>query len=180
MTLNEQLIQSVKNKDLQSVKKAIMDGADVGYNGCYAFRLSCHEGNLDIAKYLVKNGADINAYDGDALTWATQRGHLDVVKYLVDIGVNVTYDILELAINNGNVDVASYLIDIKPDVNHIDKHCLIQCSSKGYLSLIKRLICKGVDINKDYSEMLRCAKENNHLEVVRYLTLINKMQAVKL
>lgn len=57
MDWNKNLIDSVKNGDLNSVKQALQNGADTHTRGDVALKVSAHSYNLDIVKFLVENGA---------------------------------------------------------------------------------------------------------------------------
>ena len=93
---NEALIAAVKAKDLEAVKIALQNGADVSYNpgrfGVTALMWTIVAGNLEVAKLLIEAGADVNSIDYNdytVLMKAVYGGNLELVKYLVVNGANV-------------------------------------------------------------------------------------------
>jgi len=93
---DEELLWASERGNLESVKKAIDDGADVNcirtLNNSTPLFLSASEGYSDIVNLLLQNGANPDASNGvnTALMIACRRGHIDVVKTLIDGGVNVS------------------------------------------------------------------------------------------
>lgn len=60
---NELLLNSAKNNDLNGVKKALANGANINYqdiNGNTALIYASANGHTNIVKYLVDNNANIN------------------------------------------------------------------------------------------------------------------------
>lgn len=93
---DEKLIWASESGNIDDVKKAIADGADID---CIRSRdklsplfLAASEGYSDIVNLLIQNGANPNANNGvnTALMIACRRGHIDVVKTLIDGGANVS------------------------------------------------------------------------------------------
>ena len=86
--VNEKLLQCVKENDLNGVKKAVENGADIETKkdiyGWTALILATKNGRLEIVKYLIDQKADIEAKDNDgwtALILAANNGHLEIVKF---------------------------------------------------------------------------------------------------
>jgi ankyrin repeat protein len=114
-SVNEQLVQAVKNGDLDKVKTLSAQGADVNAevdgravlmwavdprNRMRAWPMlkesvqkACSRSvNRDLVKFLVDQGADVNAKDSGGYTapmCAAQMADLAIVKYLVDKGADV-------------------------------------------------------------------------------------------
>ena len=82
---NNILINSSEKGDLEGVKKAIEQGADVHSHYDYSLRRASFEGHLPVVKYLVEQGADVHAENDESLICASEQGHLPVVKYLVSV-----------------------------------------------------------------------------------------------
>ena len=100
-------------------------------------------GRLDHVIIALENGANIHALGDSALRYAGGRGHLDVVRYLVEHGANIS------ARNN---------------------EALLYAGGRGYLDVVRYLIEHGDNIDEwEYNMLLKLAKINSHLEVVKYL-----------
>jgi len=60
-------------------------GADIHAQGDYAFRYSCANGHLEIARWLHSHGANIHAEDDHAFERSCENGHLEVAQWLCEI-----------------------------------------------------------------------------------------------
>ncbi|WP_054849042.1 ankyrin repeat domain-containing protein [Vulcanisaeta sp. JCM 14467] len=122
ISLDQQLLDAVKNGDLSKVIDLIKAGANVNVKdptyGMTPLHYAVLGNRLDIVKYLIENGADINARDNTGKTplhFAAKNGYLDIVKYLIenkaDINVkdNIGKTPLDYAEENGHKNVANYL-----------------------------------------------------------------------
>ena len=92
--LNLDLHEAAKNGDVESVKKAIANGANPNsrdvFDGTTPIFASVSQGNLEVTKVLLENGADVNHTDNNvassALAHAAIAGNLDMVQLLVSKG----------------------------------------------------------------------------------------------
>ena len=88
-------------------------GETMGMLECLLVEAS-KEGELELVKYALKNGANIHAQYEGALTWGSFNGHLEVMKYLVQQGANIhakgDYP-LHLASQNGHLEAVKYLLE---------------------------------------------------------------------
>ena len=65
MNINEKLLESIFNEDLEQVKECLAQGANVNDDNGKSYEppiiLVSINGNLEIAKLLIQHGADVNA-----------------------------------------------------------------------------------------------------------------------
>lgn len=94
--LGHQLIDAVKNNDLQNVKKLIEEGANVNVTdykpGKSALLYASEYNNLEIVRELIKAGADVNEktlLSVTPLMKACDNGNLEMVEELVKNGADV-------------------------------------------------------------------------------------------
>ncbi|HME53799.1 MAG TPA: ankyrin repeat domain-containing protein [Candidatus Lokiarchaeia archaeon] len=88
--IDEELLNAIGENDIDGVKKAVENGADLGMTDCTGdtpLHVACAKGLLDIARYLVERGADILVNDVVDMTpvhLAAREGHDEVLAYLLD------------------------------------------------------------------------------------------------
>ncbi|MEI0697331.1 ankyrin repeat domain-containing protein [Brachyspira intermedia] len=78
-----ELLEAIKNNDLEKVKFLIDKGADVNIKNRYGntpLNTASGFGYFEIVKYLIEH----NAENTDALVMASMNGHFEVVKYLIE------------------------------------------------------------------------------------------------
>ena len=89
--IDKELLCAIGENDLDGVKKAVENGADLGVTdstGDTPLHVACSKGLLDIAKYLVERGADLlvnDAVDMTPLHLAAREGHDELLAYLLDV-----------------------------------------------------------------------------------------------
>ena len=93
---NKNLLIYVKNENINEIKNAIENGADVNYTteqGYTPLYESVGKGNKEIVSILIKAGAKIDVdgdeYNGPPLVWAASKGDVDVMKLLIEKGGNI-------------------------------------------------------------------------------------------
>jgi len=101
--LSDSLIVAARDGDVDRVRVAIRDGANVNacasWEGCdTALALAAARGHLDVVKILVDHGALLNNRSPTPLYIAADFGRLDVVKYLQSKGGSLGKD--ETALRN--------------------------------------------------------------------------------
>ena len=105
--LNEQLIDSCKEGNIEEVESLIKKGAEVNAVDDYGFTALMHasrHGNTKIAKLLINKGADVNVDDiggWTALMHASYEGNTKIAKLLIDNGADVNANVDDV---NANVD----------------------------------------------------------------------------
>lgn len=106
--------------------KNLVIHSPVKWEGATVLGIACHEGYIDIVKFLVESGFSINFSDPcvgrNALHWACIGNQLKIAKYLIENGA---------------------------DVNHKDKDRvtpLIQATLCQNIELVELLICHGANV----------------------------------
>ena len=105
---------------------------NISYNNEQAFRLSCHNGHLEVAQWLLqipkKTGRpdiDISIHDEEAFRFACYDGHLLVAQWLHQIhketgrpDINISFNVwFNYAGYYGHLEVCQWLLQIKPDLD---------------------------------------------------------------
>ncbi len=94
------LFLAVRNGDLDGVKEALKNGADIEAKESYgdtALNIAAENGHLEIVKYLIESGANIENLGGAAKTPlmnAAFDGHAEIVIVLIAHGAKITRDLL--------------------------------------------------------------------------------------
>ncbi|MBI5569379.1 MAG: ankyrin repeat domain-containing protein [Desulfomonile tiedjei] len=160
------LIRAVKQGDEKELTRLLDQGANVNArdtDGSTALMWSCASSNcLRVAKLLVARGAEVNAKDNSgktALTRADDRGALTAADQIV------VQEFKEFLLQHGAVD--EQLASLK-DKNRV----LLVASGKGYVSVVKRLVQEGGDVNHKGNlgqTPLIEASGAGYAEIVRFL-----------
>jgi len=189
-TINDDLIRSAKNGDLEQVEDFIKHGANVNAKnifGLTALIQATRNNHFSIVEYLIEqHKANVNARTNDgetALIAAAYNGHLPIVQYLVERGAHVNakdntyWTPLMCAAHNGHLSVVQYLIKHGADVNtanNFGETTLIGAAFIGHLTVIRYLIEHGAHVNaKDNRGLtaLTYAKDKNHHNIVALIEL---------
>jgi hypothetical protein len=91
---NNNLLEAVRNNELDKVKQAIKEGADVNIEDYYQgtpLMIAAGTNDIEIVRELIKAGADVNKkiQFGTALSVAAINRNIEAVKELIKVGVNV-------------------------------------------------------------------------------------------
>lgn len=155
--LNEQLIDSIKEKDLKLVTKLIKKGADPNGTGPSgkntAFHIALYVNDTRIINLLITSGADTVKPDQSNCSP------------------------LSIAARLNNTEIINVLIDRGSDVNHINNNtikstALMDAAEANAIEAIKLLIAKGADINildKWNAPAITIAADKNNYETVELL-----------
>jgi ankyrin repeat protein len=192
------MMMAAKNGLLSVVKKLVHKGADVNalWHGSHdtishPLHMAIHQKHEEVALYLIDAGANIHEALPSGLTslmMAAKNGLLSVVKKLVHKGVDVnalwhgSHDTishpLHMAIHQKHDEVALYLIDAGANIHEALPSGftpLIMAAENGLLSVVKKLVHKGADVNALWhgypikSHPLHMAIRHKHEKVALYL-----------
>jgi ankyrin repeat protein len=132
---NERMWRAAAFGDLEAVKSAVAQGANVNFKGPGGFtpmNAAARNGHLEVVKYLAEHGADIDKSDNNRdktpLLAASFKGHFDIVKYLVEKGAKVNaqsingFTPLHDAAYVGNLEIVKYLVEHGANVHIRNKH----------------------------------------------------------
>lgn len=96
---NQVLFESAKKSDLNGVKRALVNGADINFPNAFmkwgplhVTAGFCH--NIDVLRYLISAGADVNLIDQNGripLHLAAKRDKEDVVALLIEANSNINF-----------------------------------------------------------------------------------------
>ena len=152
--LNQELINSVRERNLNKVEDLIDKGADINAmdnNGNTGLILVSWLGYKEIVELLINKGANINIKNNDgwtALILASWNNHKEIVELLIKNGADVNAK------------------DVCNDT------ALMFASKEGHKEIVELLIKNGADVNaKDKRENTAqiWAYENGHAEIVELL-----------
>ncbi len=114
----EQLWQAARKGDLQAIKDALKQGADVNAKtpyGVTALHFAADKGHAEVVKLLLENKAKVNEkdtfYGTTPITWASSHNHVAVVEALLGAGATGGQSILLGAIREGNVAMTKVVIE---------------------------------------------------------------------
>ncbi len=154
------LHEAVETGDIDQVKQAIAEGADVNQEdiaGRMPLFLAASEGHAAIAVLLIENGADVSMED-QLLGWrplhvAASAGHLDVVEILIEHGADVNAAArgtgqtpLHTAALLGRLPIVESLIAKGADVNardNVNTGPIHYAAASGHFDVVELLIAHG-------------------------------------
>ncbi len=156
------------DRNIEAVKQAIDDGADLNAKGRYGATPllgAVNNSQKEIVELLIANGADVNAKADDGWTplhSAAHWGHKEIAELLINKGANVNAKgskqketPLYTAASAGHREVAELLIDKGADVNAkrdllgLQLTPLYAAVELGHKEVVELLIAKGADVNGD-------------------------------
>jgi len=140
--MNNLLIESVRNGNLEGVINALNNGADIHAQNNEALILAARNGRLEVVRFLLQKGADIHAQSDQSLINAAFHSHLEVVQFLLDRGA---------------------------DIHARDDQALISAAFNGHLEVVRFLLQKGANIHAQNDQALIYAAFPSHLEVAQLL-----------
>lgn len=134
--------------------------------------------NIDIVKYLISKGADINIKDqvseDYALSNAVRNKNIEIFNYLVSKGAKLNMKsrmqrtILDEAIESKSLKMIDLVLS-HIDVNNEDSHYTFENNCKyESLSIIKKFIEKGIDLNRNFYA-IRNALTYNRFDIAQLL-----------
>ena len=187
--VNLRLHALTKSEDVDGMKQAIADGADVSAadaGGKAPIHIAAAEGKSLAIDALVEAGADIEARDRGgrtAIMWAVESRNPAVVTRLVELGADLTArdetggNALMWAAGFGNTDTLQAILNTKPDLAATDDHgmtALMWAASFGDGARVKMLVDAGINVNlvdgsRGCSALMYAARSSGSIETVKAL-----------
>ncbi|MBP2660532.1 MAG: nlpI 2 [Firmicutes bacterium] len=173
-TMNQLLLKGIDTNDLDMVKSAVANGANVNIydSGCQTGTALIRSlGKDEIMNYLINAGADVNTevymngWPGrktTAFNGAICRRDLSAVQNMVDNGANVNYRDsmgyrpLDYAISTESIPIIKYLLEHGAVVNYnwVSNYfdgrtpLMTAVGEKGNIQIVQILIDAGADIKR--------------------------------
>ena len=160
---NQQLLDAAEKGQIQKLKEAIAQGADINFKTIYKetpLILASWKGHTACVETLLNNGAKVNLRNSNgtpALGPATQAGHLKIIELLLAAGAPVNSRInnhagtaLMLAAIHGHTDATVLLVKKGANVEAKNNDGTTPCmfaSMNGRLNVLKILHDNGANIN---------------------------------
>jgi hypothetical protein len=129
-SLNEQLIQAVKNRNIDQATQLLRNGADVNArgHGWTALMLATLGSDIELCKLLIEKGADVNAKNYQGITALATATNIEICKLLIEAGADVNAKnnskdpilIGSLLGQNPTIEKGLLLIKNGADVNVLD------------------------------------------------------------
>lgn len=193
-TLNSLLVQEVQRKDVEGIKRAVNQGADVDtliWDEWPCLHRAALFGLNDAVALLLSRGANMNPHVKirKPLFWATSGGHSSTASLLLDhedkneLVSNAADNqaAFNEAAENGSLTIMLIIrsrrevrLNIK---NQYDQTPLQSAAGKGHRDIVKFLIDEGTlleDHEQGDQALLRAASAG-HLEVVKFLCCQGKV-----
>lgn len=139
----ESLYLSVKNKDIDSVKKCLENGIEPSH--FYITNLAAETGDSSILKLITDKGAPINEGNSNPLCDAKD---LDCVKILVEKGahINDTPCPLNGPLKNGSTDGVKYLLEAGTEIKLENNDLFISACEGGLIWFAENFILNSRSI----------------------------------
>ncbi len=164
--IDDLLIESAKMGDLENVKFALAQGADIEaterLQGFTALAVAAFRGHTEIVVYLLSQEANVDALDNKEatpLTQAAKNGHADLVPILVDAGADIEhqddsqYEMrpLHWAARNDHVAAVAALLDAGANIDGLENTQSTALMYAAYFNsdtdVVTLLIERGADLN---------------------------------
>ena len=144
--------------------------------------IAAQNGDIEIVEFLLERGANVNITNKLGLTalhFAALQGYPQIARVLIDAGAGMESGPLIFASGLSRGGVLRELLEAGGDVNTRSQigtnMSLIQKAARdGIVDLVQYLLENGAnveDVDDEGSRAIHLATLNNHLEVVKYLSL---------
>jgi ankyrin repeat protein/Ca2+-binding EF-hand superfamily protein len=200
LSLNDQLIEAVRESQIDEVEKLLILGANINYrskNGWCAIHWVARTGNLPLIEYLYKQGADTNKPDRpDAwqpLHIAIKFSHFHIVRFLVEtceanirartrnrmtplhwaaaVGGDVGLGIAQYLCERANIDLETAMAEAEANLRKFTE------KKKQLLRDTTEIKIDAID-NRGYTPLME-AVANGHLGFVQWLKTEKKANLLK-
>ncbi|MFW9908924.1 MAG: ankyrin repeat domain-containing protein [Candidatus Thorarchaeota archaeon] len=190
--IDRKLLDAVKNGDLDAVKQALEQGADINIKeedfGDSPLHIACSNGDVAIAEYLLDNNADLllmNRVDMTPLHLAARDGRASVVRLILsrakEINERILNDVLHVASMSvyGTDEIVRMIDDfrtkqVRPSTDSLEdaNALLLVASEDGDYAQATKALNEGADPNIQDGRGMRpllWAALRGHLEIVESL-----------
>ena len=160
---HEPLVSACIRGDLATVKRQLVDGADIEgiWRSCTGLMWAAAEGHGDIVNLLLTVGADVNTRNEvnyTALLYAAETDQRDIVLTLLDHGAHTDVSIcnrygetiLLLMARQGHGDIVTRLVQQGDDIHHTNRigdTALYLAVSNGHAPTVSCLLNLGAQVN---------------------------------
>lgn len=120
--LHDDLLELIRENELEAMKDLIEDGADPLYNRHESLEVAIEHHFFDIASYLIKTcKANINIRDGAILKNAVKEQDYKILNFLIENGANLNVSLsgrtaLMIACDNDDGKMVDFLINNNADI----------------------------------------------------------------
>ncbi|MDA7892266.1 ankyrin repeat domain-containing protein, partial [Akkermansiaceae bacterium] len=181
------LLGACSEGDLETVKQAISNGADICYTNHHdnqtPLRASISSGNLDIVRFLVDAGVDPESYETqDSWQFAVIEGHEEIAAFLSQRGFNQdAHKALLKACELGKEPIVSELAKMVSNINESgpdyenypsNSSPLTIAAREGHDIIVKHLLELGADPLAPNSNGITpwvAAKSSGHSQIAELL-----------
>jgi ankyrin repeat protein len=168
MDMEEQLIQAVKAKEADTVRRLIEEGVDINTQdseGRTSTMIATYNNDAETAKILIGAGADVNIQYGmenNPFLYAGAEGYIEILKLTIEAGADPSITnryggtALIPASEHGYVDVIKELLtNTDIDINHINdlgwtallEAIILNNGDEKQQQTVQLLIDHGADVN---------------------------------
>jgi ankyrin repeat protein len=187
---DETLFRAMNLRDLEAVKEALANGADVNVTNDFGdspLVWAEREGHIETIQLLLDHGAKIDVVadnDGERILHrAVVNDHIEIVKLLLATGIDVDAKnkygrtALHQAATFDRIAIAQLLLANNADVDAKNKYgmtVLYDAIKEGSVKMVELLLNHGVDINAIVSDEkkltpLLFAVKRREKEIVKFL-----------
>ncbi|MEH7494568.1 ankyrin repeat domain-containing protein [Neobacillus niacini] len=191
--MEEQLIQAVKGKEADTVRRLIEEGVDINTQdseGRTSIMIATYNNDAETAKILIDAGADVNIQDeieNNPFLYAGAEGYIEILKLTIQAGADPSITnryggtALIPASEHGYVDVIKELLtNTDIDINHINdlgwtallEAIILNNGDKKQQETVNLLIDHGADVNiPDHNNVtpLQHARKKGFIEIENIL-----------
>ena len=147
----------------------------------YAFRYSCINGHLELAKWLYNMCnciVNVRVYEDFAFVHSCANGHIEVAQWLLEIepSININaqgHHAFKYACKNGHFDVAQWLFSLNPniDISIGNEFAFRSACARGHLTIVQwlRSIKPTLNIHAVEDHAFNSAYCEGHSNIITYL-----------
>lgn len=169
---------------LNIIELLLESGANLSSSDNYQpLHVAAEEGHLDIVKFFISKGVDVDQRDfhqRTALSYAAEERQTIIAQFLIENGADISlrdeegHSALDYAAEENAGEIVELLLNTPIGRKMIRKNvdALIQASDEGALSVVRKLIENGANVNasnRDALTPLMAAAAEGEYETVSYL-----------